>query len=161
MQTGGLMARQSPPGTLLAERRLPPRPGRMPQPPPAPRAARHVVPVPDLELKPVEARSPASLRLLSVSILVHAGLAAAVVVVPLLMHDRLPAPASGVRVFFVEPLAIPAPPPPPAPSHPPPASVAPRAQRAPPPSPALTAPVGVPERVVPEEAADLAAAGGE
>jgi periplasmic protein TonB len=150
------MARQSPPGTLLAERRLPPRPGRMPQPPPAPRAARHVVPVPDLELKLVEARSPASLRLLSVSILLHAGLAAAVVVVPLLMHDRLPPPASGVRVFFVEPLAIPAPPPPPAP-----ASVAPRAQKAPPPSPTLTAPVEVPERVVPEEAADLAAAGGE
>src|SRR4029453_10048799 len=118
MQTGGLMARQSPPGTLLAERRLPSRPGRMPQPPPAPRAARHVVPVPDLGLKPVEARSPASLRLLSVSILLHAGLAAAVVVVPLLMHDRLPAPASGGRVFFVDPLAIPAPPPPPPPPAP-------------------------------------------
>ena len=150
------MARQSPPGTLLAERRRPPRPGRMPEPPAAPRAARHVVPVPDLELKPVEARSPASPRLLSVSILLHAGLAAAVVVVPLLMHDRLPAPASGVRVFFVEPLTIPAPPPPPAP-----ASIAPRAQKAPPPSPALTAPVEVPERVVPEQAADLAAPGGE
>ena len=112
--------------------------------------------MPDLELKPVETRSPASPRLLSVSILLHAGLAAAVVVVPLLMQDRLPAPASGVKVFFVEPLAIPAPPPPPAP-----ASMAPRAQKAPPPSPALTAPVEVPERVVPEQAADLAAAGGE
>jgi protein TonB len=61
-----------------------------------------------------------------------------------------------VRVFFVEPLAIPAPPPPPAA-----ASIAPRAQKAPPPSPALTAPVEVPERVVPEQAADLAAPGGE
>ena len=109
--------------------------------------------MPDLELKPVEARSPASPRLLSVSILLHAGLAAAVVVVPLLMHDRLPAPASGVRVFFVEPLTIP---PPPAP-----ASIAPRAQKAPPPSPALAAPVEVAERVVPEQAADLAAPGGE
>jgi periplasmic protein TonB len=150
------MARQSPLGTLLAERRLPPRPGRIPGPPPAPRAARHVLPVPDLELKPVEARSPASLRLLSVSILLHAGLAAAVVVVPLLMRESLPVPASGVRVFFAEPLALPAPPPPPAP-----ASRAPRAQKAPPPSPRLTAPVEVPERVVPEEAADPTAPGTE
>jgi protein TonB len=111
--------------------------------------------VPDLELKPVEARSPASPRLLSVSILLHAGLAAAVVVVPLLMHESLPVPSSGVRVFFVEPLAIPAPPPPPAP-----ASMAPRAQKAPPASAALTAPE-VPERIVPEQAADLAAPSGE
>lgn len=150
------MARQSPTGTLLAERRLPPRPGRIPEPPPAPRAARHVVPVPDLELKPVEARSPASPRLLCVSILLHAGLAAAVVVVPLMMRESLPVPASGVRVFFAEPLAIPAPPPPPAP-----ASMAPRAQKAPPPSARLTAPVEVPERVVPEEAADPTAPGSE
>ena len=150
------MARQSPLGTLLAERRLPARPGRIPGPPPAPRAARHVLPVPDLELKPVEARSPASLRLLSVSILLHAGLAAAVVVVPLLMQEILPAPASGVRVFFAEPLALPALPPPPAP-----ASRAPRAQKAPPPSPRLTAPVEVPERVVPEEAVGPTAPGSE
>jgi periplasmic protein TonB len=150
------MARQSPPGTLLVERRLPPRPGRIPELPPLPRPARHSVPVPDLELKGVDARSQASLRLLSVSMLLHAGLAAAVVVVPLLMHEILPVPASGVKVFFAEPLAIPAPPPPPAP-----ASLAPRARKVPPPSRVLTAPVEVPERVVPEESPDPKGPSGE
>jgi len=150
------MARQSPTGLLLAERRLPPQPGPVLVPPSWPRAVRRSVPVPDLELRPVDTRSPASLRLLAGSVLLHVGLIAAVVVAPLLMHEILPAPASGVRVFFAEPLAIPAPPPPPAV-----AAVAPRAQKAPPPSPGLRAPVEVPERVVPEDAGDLAAPAGE
>jgi len=143
------MARQSSPGALLADRR--PAAAAAPS-----RAAKRSVPVPDLELRPVDSRSPANARLLSVSILLHAGLLAAVVVIPLLGHDILPAPAAGVRVFFAEPLSIPAPPPPPA--------AAPIAARAPkplPPSPRLTAPVEVPERVVPEEAAESLVPAGE
>jgi protein TonB len=152
------MARESPAGLLLAERK---RPARRPDPPERPdglQPATRFVPVPDLELRPVDTRSPASLRLLSVSTLLHAGLAVALLVGPLLTHDGLPAPASGVRVFFSEPLAIP---PPPAPA----AAVAPGRtlpKPAPPPEKAiLTPPVEIPEAIVPEAAADLVAPSGE
>jgi protein TonB len=110
--------------------------------------------VPDLELRPVDTRSPASLRLLSVSTLLHAGLALAVVVVPLLTRESLPAPASTVRVFFAEPLMVPPPPPPPA------AAVAGRPLPKPvPPSEKsmLTPPVEIPDAIVQEAAAELGA----
>src|SRR5262245_13640651 len=103
------MARQSPTGSLLAERRLPPQPDRAPEPAlPSFSAKRLPVAVPDLELRPVETRSPAGPWLLSVSTLLHAGLVVAVIVVPLLARDTLPAPASAVQVFFAEPLEVPA-----------------------------------------------------
>ena len=148
------MAGQSPLETLLAELRLAPRPGPVPETPPT-RPGRHSVPVP--ELRPVDTRSPASLGLLSVSTLLHAGLVVAVVVVPLLMRENLPAPASGVRAFFAEPLAIPPPPPPPAA-----AATARQAPRASPPTEKtlLTPPIEVPDAVVPE-AADLGAPSAE
>ena len=151
------MALQSPLGTLLAELRPPALPGRVREVPLEPRPARRSVPVPDLELPPVDTRSPASLPLLTVSTLVHAGLVVAAVVAPLLMRDSLPAPASGVQVFFAEPLAIPPPPPPPA-------RVAParQAPKAPPPTEkaTLTLPIETPDVVFPETA-DLGAPGGE
>jgi protein TonB len=147
------MARESSAGSLLAERKRTPRPGPAQDPPPPPRPARRFVPVPDLELRPVESRSPAGLRLLSVSTLLHAGLLAAVVVVPLLRGDSLPAPASGVKVFFAEPLSIP-PPPPPAAVAPgrPLAKPIPLSEQA-----TLTPPVEISDAIVPEAGAELAA----
>jgi periplasmic protein TonB len=50
-----------------------------------------------------------------VSASVHALMIAAIVVVPLLWQEALPDPAAGVRVFFAEPAAMPAPAPPPPP----------------------------------------------
>ncbi len=138
------MARESPLGSLLAELRLSPR-GRA-----APRPPRTSGPVPDLELRPVDTRSPASLGLISISSLLHAALALAVVVVPILAGGQLPAPASGVRVFFTEPMVM-APPPPPPPAA---AARATRPRTEPPSAPSLTVPMAVPENVVPE-AADL------
>ena len=113
--------------------------------------------MPDLELTQIDARPPLRPGLASASALLHAGLALAVIVVPILSGSSLPPPASGVQVFFAEPMVIAPPPPPPPP--------APRAlqKRAapPPPSPALTAPVETPEKVVPEEAIEPSAPGGE
>jgi protein TonB len=113
--------------------------------------------VPDLEFLPVDTRSPASLRLLTVSTLLHVVLVLAAVVAPLLMRESLPAPTSGVRAFFAEPLAIPPPPPP--------AAAAPARQAPKAPAPAekatLTPPIETSDVVVPETAADLGAPGGE
>ena len=152
------MARESPAGLLLAEPKRTPRPGPAQDPSPPPRPARRFVPVPDLELRPVDSRSPASVGLLSVSTVLHAGLLVAVVVAPLLRSESLPAPASGVKVFFAEPLSIPPPPPPPAPVAParPLAKPLPSSEQA-----RLTAPVEIPDAIVPEAAADLGAASGD
>src|SRR4029453_1775628 len=152
------MARESPAGLLLAERKRTPRPAPSQDPSPSPRPARRFVPIPDLELRPVEIRSPASLKLLSVSTVLHAGLLVAVVVAPLLRSENLPVPASGVKVFFADPLSLPPPPPPPASVAP----IRPLAKPIPPSEPArLTAPVDIPAGVVPEAAADLGAASGD
>jgi protein TonB len=113
------------------------------------------VPVPDLELKQIDSRPPLGLGLLSFSILLHAGLALAVVVVPILAGDGLPTPPSGLRVFFAAPMVI-APPPLP----PPPAAVS-RIRKEPPSVPSFTAPTETPEDVVPEKAADLGISGAE
>lgn len=134
------MARESPLGSLLAELRLSPRSRAAPSPP------RTSGPVPDLELRPVDTRSPAGLGLISISSLLHAALALAVVVVPILAGGPLPAPASRVRVFFAEPMTL-APPPPPAA-----AARATRPRTEPPSAPSLTVPTVVPENVVPEAA---------
>jgi protein TonB len=109
---------------------------------------------------------PASIRkgrgaTLAVSIVLHAILIAAVVVVPLLFYDSLPAPDEAVRAFFVTP-AVAAPPPPPPP--PPAAGVrpAPRTPVAPhPEEPAkFVAPLETPAELKPEEGISLGVEGG-
>ena len=95
-----------------------------------------------------------------VSILVHAIVLVAVVIVPLLTSDELPEPTSAVRAFFVEPAAPPPPPPPP----PPPAPKAAVTPKTPPKPitepPKFTAPVEVPAEIKPEEGLDLGVEGG-
>lgn len=89
----------------------------------------------------------------SASLLLHALLILTVIVVPLLMSDPLPGPALGTRAFFVGPASI-APPPPPQPAAPPAAAPRsaprPKVRPSPPAVAAFTAPVGVPEQVVPD-----------
>jgi protein TonB len=98
---------------------------------------------------------------LAISILLHSILIVAVVVVPLLYYDSLPAPDEAVRAFFVTP-AVAAPPPPPPP--PPAAGVrpAPRTPVAPhPEEPAkFVAPLETPAEVKPEEGIALGVEGG-
>ena len=98
---------------------------------------------------------------LAVSIVLHAILLVAVVVVPLLYYDSLPAPDEAVRAFFVTP-AVAAPPPPPPP--PPAAGVrpAPRTPTAPhPEEPAkFVAPLETPAEIRPEEGIALGVEGG-
>lgn len=96
-----------------------------------------------------------------VSLVAHAALLLAVVIVPLALEDVLPTPGEAVAAFFVTPQEV-APPPPPPP--PPAAGPRPEAKAPPPetpPEPArFTAPVEVPETVVPEEGLDLGVEGG-
>jgi len=96
---------------------------------------------------------------LAVSIVLHAILLVAVVVVPLLYYDSLPAPDEAVRAFFVTP-AVAAPPPPP----PPAAGVrpAPRTPVVPQPEePAkFVAPLETPAEIEPEEGIALGVEGG-
>jgi protein TonB len=95
----------------------------------------------------------------AVSLLLHATLVAAALVLPVLFYEALPTASDQVaRAFFAEPLEL-APPPPPPP--PPPAGarrMAPRPAPAPPPVEAakLVAPVEMPETLpVPEATLDL------
>ena len=95
-----------------------------------------------------------------VSLALHLIAAGLIVLVPLLAGGQLPDPATGVKAFFAEPLAAPAPPPPP----PPPAArsaiapkVAPRVVQQ---QNAFIAPVDVPEEIRPEEGLDLGVEGG-
>lgn len=97
----------------------------------------------------------------SLSLVVHAVLIAAAVIVPLFMEDVLPIPDETLRAFFVAPVEV-APPPPPPP--PPPAGVrsAHRAPAAPQPAPdaKFVAPVEIPAEILPEESLDLGLIGG-
>jgi protein TonB len=98
---------------------------------------------------------------LPVSVALHTAGAVALAIVPLLVMDSLPEPGSGIRAFFVEPIAAPPPPPPP----PPPAPRAAAAARvAPKPAATVTAgfvaPVEVPTDIKPEEGLDLGIEGG-
>jgi protein TonB len=98
---------------------------------------------------------------LAVSIVLHAILTVAVVVVPLLYYDSLPAPDEAIRAFFVTPVAAAPPPPPP----PPPAAgvrPAPRTPTAPhPEEPAkFEAPLETPAEIKPEEGIALGVEGG-
>jgi protein TonB len=92
-------------------------------------------------------RSKATLTA-AASIAGHLAVVAGVLVLPLVIEDTPPEQAPAVRAFFA-PLPELAPPPPP---PPPPAARAPRHDDAPRPVPGetLTAPIAVPEQVVPE-----------
>jgi protein TonB len=95
-----------------------------------------------------------------VSMLLHGIAAVAVVVVPLLLADSLPTATTGVRAFFVDPIAAP-----PAPAPPPPATPRGAAVARPVPKPrgeaqGFTAPVEVPTDIQPEDAFDLGVEGG-
>jgi periplasmic protein TonB len=97
----------------------------------------------------------------SVSFFIHSVLVIAIVLVPLLTYDVLPAPGEAVRAFFVEPSSAAPPPPPPPPA---PAAGA-RAQAKAPAAPRplddkFTAPVEVPDQVKPEEGIEVAAGAG-
>lgn len=93
---------------------------------------------------------------LSFSLLTHAAMIAAVVVLPLLFEPVLPEVGGAVRAFFVQPADVPAPPPPP----PPPAARSARTLRAQPQKmPETTArfvaPIEVPEEIRPDIGLDL------
>ncbi len=93
---------------------------------------------------------------LPASVVLHATAAVALALIPLLLADVLPEPESGVRAFFIEPMAAPPPPPPP----PPPAARSLAAARAVPKATVATpagfvAPIEVPTEIKPEEGLDL------
>jgi protein TonB len=96
------------------------------------------------------------------SLLIHAGLATAVVVLPLLTYGSLPSPAeSAVHAFFAAPVElVPPPPPPPPPPVPAVHRVAPRPAPAPVLRQSFVAPVEVPESLPSPEDLDLGAKGG-
>lgn len=97
----------------------------------------------------------------AVSLILHAVLIAAMVIIPLFVEDVLPAPSDTLRAFFAAPVDV-APPPPPPP--PPPAGA--RASTARPPTAPtpvdakFTAPVDVPTEIRPDEGLDLGVEGG-
>ena len=93
------------------------------------------------------------------SMLLHTIAALAVVLVPLIVVESLPAAATGVRAFFVEPITAPPPPPPPPPApRGAAASVTPKAEVK---TVGFTAPIDVPTDIVPDEPVDFGLAGGE
>jgi protein TonB len=92
-----------------------------------------------------------------VSLILHAALVAAVIVLPLVFYHALPASTHEVRAFFAEPLDL-APPPPPPPPPPARAPVVPRRAPVPPPvdTTKLVAPLEVPDVLpVPEGSLDV------
>lgn len=89
------------------------------------------------------------LRYVAVSIVLHAALLAATIVIPLLRETPAPEPAVGVRAFFAEPESVLLPPPPP-----PPAAARSTSVRATPPpetlkTNAFVAPTEVPDQIAP------------
>lgn len=136
------------------------------EPPTRPRPPKPKPDWPFLSLVPPEGRSLAKTRSLTlgVSLALHSVLLAAVILVPILASDTLPATARDtLRAFLVEPAVVLPPPPPP----PPPAgalSALPKAVAQPAPAPRdakLIAPIEVPERIMPEsETFDLGAEAG-
>ena len=97
----------------------------------------------------------------AVSMVLHSVLIAAMVLIPVLIDQSLPAPGEGVHAFFVPPAAVAPPPPPP----PPPAAgarVPRRAPAAPRPAepPKFVAPIDAPAATDPKEGLDLGLEGG-
>ena len=87
------------------------------------------------------------------SIVAHAGLVVAVIVVPLLLETPLPETGGAARAFFATPLEMIAPPPPPPPA---PATRGPSKSPAPEaaPSTAFVTPLATPNEIVPEAGID-------
>jgi periplasmic protein TonB len=136
--------------------------------PKAPPARRVGAPIREARFTLLEdARGGASLAgTLTFSLMIHAALVAAIIVVPLLLWNELAPTTTVVRTFFVAPPDVKAAPPPPPP--PPPAARS-RAQRAadvptpPPRDDVLRAPVEVPQDLPPPEidlGTDLGVEGG-
>lgn len=97
----------------------------------------------------------------TLSVVVHTALVAAVIIVPVLFDDALPAPSDALRAFFVSPAEVAPPPPPP----PPPAAGARVVPKAPaaarlPESTKLTAPVEIPQEMPPPETLSFGVEGG-
>jgi protein TonB len=88
-----------------------------------------------------------------VSAAAHVVVLGALLAWPLLSDDRPPEPARAVRAFFAPPVELPRPLPPPPPRAA--ARARPRLEASPPPSRVFTAPIEVPEQVVPETGLDL------
>ena len=113
---------------------------------------------PILRITTLDEAQPARSRSLTgpVSIAIHLAGLAALVLVPILMSDEMPPPATGVRAFLVEPPQVAAPPPPP-----PPAPAAAATRPVAPSAPAqFVAPVSTPDTVVPEQGLELGVEGG-
>jgi periplasmic protein TonB len=114
------------------------------------------------QLSPLSLRRPApgkgskSALTATLSVAAHAAVLGALLALPLLSGDQLPEPAGEARAFFAPPLALAPPPPPPPPAHAAPRVEAPR----PLPGNTFTAPVEIPEQIVPEAAIDLGVEGG-
>lgn len=109
--------------------------------------------------KPEHRRGRATATLLT-SVVLHAGLALAIVILPLIFYDSIPA-QEALHAFFVEPLEVVPPPPPP---PPPPAAARPAVKPAPKidlsQTQAFVAPIEVPTEIRPEESIDLGIEGG-
>jgi protein TonB len=114
----------------------------------------------DLIESDVVAHKTSQSKTLPVSLILHAIVLLAIVIVPILSPAEMPDPAAAVKAFFVDPVSAPAPPPPP----PPPAPKAAVVKTPPKPvvdtSPKFQAPVDVPEQIKPEESLDLGVEGG-
>jgi protein TonB len=94
----------------------------------------------------------------TLSVAAHAAVVGALLIVPLLSDDRLPEQASEVRAFLAPPLSLAPPPPPPPPAA---ARAAPRVEAPRPlPGSTFTAPIEIPEEIVPETPIDLGVEGG-
>ena len=114
------------------------------------------------QLAPLSLRTPepgerSKARLTAaVSLGVHVAALGALLVLPLLSEEHLPEQARGVRAFLAPPLELQPPPPPPAA-----ASATPRVQAPRPVSQeAFTAPIEVPQEIVPDAGIDLGVEGG-
>ena len=94
--------------------------------------------------------------------LLHVAGVVALAIVPLLLVDTLPSPESGVRAFFIEPIAAPPPPASPAAPAARAAVAGPRRPQGGPGSapPGFVAPIEVPTEIKPEEGLDLGIEGG-
>lgn len=89
--------------------------------------------------------------LLPASLVLHVVVAVSAAVLRLLTPEPLPAPASGVRAFMVEPDIAAPPPPPPAPAPKGRAAPHPDDVKPDPPTPVFTAPLVTPDRIVRDE----------
>jgi protein TonB len=130
------------------------------------RGARAAPAVPRFRFESLVLTEPRSLvkgrsATLAVSLVVHSLLIAAIIILPILFDDFLPAPDEAVRAFFVTPAEAAPPPPPPPPPAPGVRAVA-RPPVAPhPEDPAkFVAPIETPSEVKPEEGISLGVEGG-